>query len=136
MVRAEQKSSGSSGPIKAMIWTTISMLLVGAIGSYLGIQQYLNLVGLGFLNILQIVTLFGLSMLLLIIRGILRSSKVDRLSSSSYPMIDKRNRVERVRPIEKQISFESIVLEAKSRMAGVQPVSVADRNAPIFDEIL
>lgn len=124
MVGAEQKSTGSRGLIKAMIWTTISMGLAGAIGSYLGIQQYLNLVGLGFLNILQIVTLFGLSMLLLIIGGILRSTKADRLGS--YPTIDKRYRVERVKPMEEKISFESIVLEAKSRIAGVQPV--VDRN--------
>ncbi len=123
---ADQKSSGSRGQIKAMIWTTISMGLAGAIGQYLGVQQYLNLVGLGFLNILQIVTLLGVSMLLLMIGGILRSTKADRLDS--YPTIDKRYRIERARPIEEEISFESIVLEAKSRMAGVQPVSVADRN--------
>ena len=124
MIRAEQKSSGSSGLIKLMIWTTVSMLVAGAVGPYLGIQQYLNLVGLGFLNILHIVALFGFSLFLLIIRGILASSKADRMSSTSHPTIDKRDRIERPTPIEKQISFESIVLETKSKKAGVQDVAI------------
>jgi hypothetical protein len=124
MIRAEQKSSGSSGLIKLMIWTTVSMLVAGAVGSYLGIQQYLNLVGLGFLNILHIVALFGFSLFLLIIRGILASSKADRMSSTSHPTIDKRDRIERATPIEKQIRFESIVLETKSKTAGVQDAAI------------
>ncbi|MEE9282746.1 MAG: hypothetical protein V3U49_01570 [Nitrososphaerales archaeon] len=124
MERAEQKSSGSSGLIKLMIWTTVSMLVAGAVGPYLGIQQYLNLVGLGFLNILHIVALFGFSLFLLIIRGILASSKADRMSSTSHPTIDKRDRIERATPIEKQIRFESIVLETKSKTAGVQDAAI------------
>ncbi len=124
MIRAEQKSSGSSGLIKLMIWTTVSMLVAGAVGPYLGIQQYLNLVGLGFLNILHIVALFGFSLFLLIIRGILASSKADRMSSTSHPTIDKRDRIERATPIEKQICFESIVLETKSKTAGVQDAAI------------
>ncbi|MEE8186565.1 MAG: hypothetical protein V3T99_02760 [Nitrososphaerales archaeon] len=124
MIRAEQKSSGSSGLIKLMIWTTVSMLVAGAVGPYLGIQQYLNLVGLGFLNILHIVALFGFSLFLLIIRGILASSKADRMSSTSHPTIDKRDRIERATPIEKQIRFESIVLETKSKTAGVQDAAI------------
>lgn len=124
MIRAEQKSSGSSGLIKLMIWTTVSMLVAGAVGPYLGIQQYLNLVGLGFLNILHIVALFGFSLFLLIIRGILASSKADRMSSTSHPTIDKRDRSERATPIEKQIRFESIVLETKSKTAGVQDAAI------------
>ena len=124
MIRAEQKSSGSSGLIKLMIWTTVSMLVAGAVGPYLGIQQYLNLVGLGFLNILHIVALFGFSLFLLIIRGILASSKADRTSSTSHPTIDKRDRIERATPIEKQIRFESIVLETKSKTAGVQDTAI------------
>ena len=124
MIRAEQKASGSSGLIKLMIWTTVSMLVAGAVGPYLGIQQYLNLVGLGFLNIVHIVALFGLAMFLLIIRGILASSKADRMSSTSHPTIDKRDRIERATPIEKQIRFESIVLETKSKTAGVQDAAI------------
>ena len=124
MIRAEQKSSGSSGLIKLMIWTTVFMLVAGAVGPYLGIQQYLNLVGLGFLNILHIVALFGFSLFLLIIRGILASSKADRMSSTSHPTIDKRDRIERATPIEKQIRFESIVLETKSKTAGVQDAAI------------
>ncbi len=124
MIRAEQKSSGSSGLIKLMIWTTVSMLVAGALGPYLGIQQYLNLVGLGFLNILHIVALFGFSLFLLIIRGILASSKAVRMSSTSHPTIDKRDRIERATPIEKQIRFESIVLETKSKTAGVQDAAI------------
>lgn len=124
MIRAEQKSSGSSGLIKLMIWTTVSMLVAGAVGPYLGIQQYLNLVGLGFLNILHIVAIFGFSLFLLIIRGILASSKADRMSSTSHPTIDKRDRIERATPIEKQIRFESIVLETKSKTAGVQDAAI------------
>lgn len=124
MIRAEQKSSGSSGLIKLMIWTTVSMLVAGAVGPYLGIQQYLNLVGLGFLNILHIVALFGFSLFLLIIRGILASSKADRMSSTSHPTIDKRDRIERATPFEKQIRFESIVLETKSKTAGVQDAAI------------
>ena len=124
MIRAEQKSSGSSGLIKLMIWTTVSMLVAGAVGPYLGIQQYLNLVGLGFLNILHIVALFGFSLFLLIIRGILGSSKADRITSTSHPTIDKRDRIERATPIEKQIRFESIVLETKSKTVGVQDVAI------------
>ncbi len=124
MIRAEQKSSGSSGLIKLMIWTTVSMLVAGAVGPYLGIQQYLNLVGLGFLNILHIVALFGFSLFLLIIRGILASSNADRMSSTSHPTIDKRDRIERATPIEKQIRFESIVLETKSKTAGVQDAAI------------
>ena len=124
MIRAEQKSSGSSGLIKLMIWTTVSMLVAGAVGPYLGIQQYLNLVGLGFLNILHIVALFGFSLFLLIIRGILASSKADRMSSTSHSTIDKRDRIERATPIEKQIRFESIVLETKSKTAGVQDAAI------------
>ena len=124
MIRAEQKSSGSSGLIKLMIWTTVSMLVAGAVGPYLGIQQYLNLVGLGFLNVLHIVALFGFSLFLLIIRGILASSKADRMSSTSHPTIDKRDRIERTTPIEKQIRFESIVLETKSKTAGVQDAAI------------
>ena len=124
MIRAEQKSSGSSGLIKLMIWTTVSMLVAGAVGPYLGIQQYLNLVGLGFLNILHIVALFGFSLFLLIIRGILASSKADRMSSTSHPTIDKRDRIERATPIEKQIRFESIILETKSKTAGVQDAAI------------
>ncbi len=124
MIRAEQKSSGSSGLIKLMIWTTVSMLVAGAVGPYLGIQQYLNLVGLGFLNVLHIVALFGFSLFLLIIRGILASSKADRMSSTSHPTIDKRDRIERATPIEKQIRFESIVLETKSKTAGVQDAAI------------
>ncbi|MEE8114174.1 MAG: hypothetical protein V3T23_07435 [Nitrososphaerales archaeon] len=124
MIRAEQKSSGSSGLIKLMIWTTVSMLVAGAVGPYLGIQQYLNLVGLGFLNILHIVALFGFSLFLLIIRGILASSKADRMSSTTHPTIDKRDRIERATPIEKQIRFESIVLETKSKTAGVQDAAI------------
>lgn len=124
MIRAEQKSSGSSGLIKLMIWTTVSMLVAGAVGPYLGIQQYLNLVGLGFLNVLHIVALFGFSLFLLIIRGILASSKADRITSTSHPTIDKRDRIERATPIEKQIRFESIVLETKSKTAGVQDAAI------------
>ncbi len=124
MIRAEQKSSGSSGLIKLMIWTTVSMLVAGAVGPYLGIQQYLNLVGLGFLNILHIVALFGFSLFLLIIRGILASSKAVRMSSTSHPTIDKRDRIERATPIEKQIRFESLVLETKSKTAGVQDAAI------------
>ena len=124
MIRAEQKASGSSGLIKLMIWTTVSMLVAGAVGPYLGIQQYLNLVGLGFLNILHIVALFGLSMFLLIIRGILASSKADRMSSTTHPTIDKRDRIERATPVEKQIRFESIILETKSKTAGVQDAAI------------
>lgn len=124
MIRAEQKSSGSRGLIKLMIWTTVSMLVAGAVGPYLGIQQYLNLVGLGFLNILHIVALFGFSLFLLIIRGILASSKADRMSRTSHPTIDKRDRIERATPIEKQIRFESIVLETKSKTAGVQDAAI------------
>ena len=124
MIRAEQKASGSSGLIKLMIWTTVSMLVAAAVGPYLGIQQYLNLVGLGFLNILHIVALFGFSLFLLIIRGILASSKADRMSSTSHPTIDKRDRIERATPIEKQIRFESIVLETKSKTAGVQDAAI------------
>ena len=118
MIRAHQKSSGSSGPIKAMIWTSISLSIAAAMGRYLdpylGIQQYLNIVGLGFLNIFHIVALFGSVVFLLIIAGILRGNKEDPIDS--YPTIDKRYSVERVRPVEEQISFESIVLEAKSRL--------------------
>ena len=124
MIRAEQKSSGSSGLIKLMIWTTVSMLVAGAVGPYLGIQQNLNLVGLGFLNVLHIVALFGFSLFLLIIRGILASSKADRMSSTTHPTIDKRDRIERATPIEKQIRFESIVLETRSKTAGVQDAAI------------
>ncbi len=126
MIGTDQKSSGSSGLIKAMIWTAVSMGLAGAIGSYLGVQQYLNFVGLGFLNILAIVALFGLSMFFLIIVRILRSGNGDRIKS--YPRIDRLDKVERVRPTEKKISFESIVLEAKSKIAGTQFGSNAHRN--------
>ncbi len=126
MVEAEQKSSGPRGMIKLMIWTTLSLLLAGAIGPYLGIQQYLNLVGLGFLNILHIVALVGSVMFLLIIRGILRSDKADRIGS--YPTIDRSYRVERKGPVEEQISFESVVLEAKAEMADIQSGPIADRK--------
>ena len=119
MIRADQKSSGSSGgPIKAMIWTTISLSIATAIGRYLdpylGIQQYLNLVGLGFLNIFHIVALFGSVMFLLIIAGILNSGKADPIGG--YPRIGRRDRIERVRPVEEPVSFESVVLEAKSTL--------------------
>ena len=114
MIRAEHKSSGSSGPIKAMIWTAVSLSIAAAIGRYVGIQQYLNLVGLGFLSMFHIVALFGSVIFLLIIAGIFRSPKADRLDG--YPTIDKRDRVERVRLVEEQISFESIILEAKSKL--------------------
>ena len=112
MIRADQKSSGSSGPIKAMIWTAVSMSIAAAIGRYVGIQQYLSLVGLGFLNIFHIVGLFGSVMFLLIIAGILRNGNADPIGS--YPTIDKR--VERVRPVEEQISFELVIREAKSKL--------------------
>ncbi len=117
MVEAQQKSSGSSGPIKAMIWTVIPMGIVGAIAQYVGIQQYLNLVGLGFLNILHILALFGLSMILLIIGGILRGTRAD--NSSGYPRIDYVERGELVRPSVGNMSFESIILETKSKTKSV-----------------
>lgn len=112
MIGAEQKSSGSVGPIKAMIWTTVSLTIAAAIGRYLGIQQYLNLVGLGFLNIFHIVALFGSVIFLLIIAGILRSSKADHVGSD--PSIGRRDNINLVRQVGEQMSFESVVLEAKS----------------------
>lgn len=117
MVGAEQKSSGSGGAIKAMVWTIIPIGIVGAIAQYVGIQQYLNLVGLGFLNILHILALFGLSMFLLIVGGILRSTRAD--NSSDYPRIDHVERGELVKPSVGKMSFESIVLETKSKTKSV-----------------
>ena len=66
------------------------------------------------MNIFHIVALFGSVMFLLIIAGILHSGKADPIGG--YPRIGRRDRIERVRPVEEQISFESVVLEAKSNL--------------------
>lgn len=55
-------------------------------------------------------------------RIILRGKKADRIG-----------RVEWIRPTEKQISFEFIVLEAKAKMAGLQPGSMAIESSRIKD---
>ena len=53
-------------------------------------------------------------MFLFIIAGILRSGKADPIGG--YPRIGRKDRIERVRPVEEPISFESIILEAKSNL--------------------
>lgn len=121
MIEPEQKSSSSSGAIKAMIWTSISIGISGAVIQFLGIQQILNVVGLGFLNIIHILAVLGVSIFLLIIGGILRNNQSPE--PVSYPGVGYMNETRLFRPTEKETSFESIIQETKSKNARVRPAS-------------
>ena len=103
----------------------VFMALARGFNLAFGIQQYLNVIGLGFLNITLNLAIRFIDVLLIIIR-ILRGMQVD--IPRTVPRIDNTDRVLVVNPFQEKRSFESIFLETKSKIAGVRSGSMSNRN--------